>query len=681
MVNMRIAIRMPVTVAAVAATVTASLVGVAVSLWAETAAGQPTASLVLGGVVVVAFTAVGAVVAGARPGNRVGWLLLAGASLWAVGNAAVELAVHGIVTDPGSVAGASGWAVAGSALRGAGWSVLVIGVPMLFPDGRLVGPRWRWVAWLLVANIAGTVLGALTATDANLTDLGIWRNPLALPGAAQPISGLVSLSSVALGLAATIGTIGELRARWRRGGPVERQALTLFAVAAAVTIVAAPVALATGAGWIFSAAALPLPFAIAFGVLAHDLYDLKTAVSRTLVWLTLSAVVAGIYAVVIVGLGGLLDVGGARWVPWCAAAVVAVSFAPMRDGLQNVVNRVTYGAWDQPYAIFADVGQRLGATADTDRLLADVVTELRGLGMERVAIRDGHGQVVAGTDPLAADTQEVPFDAYGRPVGTLHYQAPPTPLRAKDLRLLTDLAGHLGAVLHTRQLVVDLQQALERLVVAREEERRRLRRDLHDGLGPALAGHLLRLDVIASKLDAHSAARADVDALRSDLRATVLEVRRVVEGLRPPALDELGLPGTLDQAITRLTARTSTAIELHVGRLPPLPAAVEVAAYRIITEAVTNTVRHADAPHCRVDIHAREGLLCITVSDDGPGFDSTSALANGNGNGLHTMRERAEELRGRLCITSQAGTTIRAELPLPRTAWLGSPRTAYAGHA
>ena len=252
-------------------------------------------------------------------------------------------------------------------------------------------------------------------------------------------------------------------------------------------------------------------------------------------------------------------------------------------------------------------------------------------------------------------------------------------MRARDHRLLDDLAGHLGGVVHAHQLTLDLQQALERMTQAREEERRRLRRELHDGLGPALAGHLLRLDVLAGKVGRHSSATADIDSLRHDLRSTVIEVRRVVEGLRPPALDELGLNGALTQITQRLTAGTVTAVDLDVADLPPLSAALEVAAYRIVTEAVTNVVRHANATICHIALQAHDGTLEIVVSDDGRGIDHPKST---NGNGLHTMRERAEELRGRLDVRSEHGTTVAALLPLPATIPLPArpdPATAAAG--
>jgi signal transduction histidine kinase len=249
---------------------------------------------------------------------------------------------------------------------------------------------------------------------------------------------------------------------------------------------------------------------------------------------------------------------------------------------------------------------------------------------------------------------------YGERVGTLRFEHPVTPLRPADRRLLEDLAVHLGGVLHDHRLTQDLQRALERVVLAREEERRRLRRDLHDGLGPALAGHLLRLDVIGRELDRDSRAAELVRALREELRATVLDVRRVVEGLRPPALDELGLPAAVEQAVQRLTGGTGLRVDVHVAPLPALPAAAEVAAFRIVTEAVTNVVRHAQASWCRVTLETCPGVLRLVVEDDGVGIGSPRST----GNGMHTMRERAEEMRGELSVTSGEGTRVTAELPV-----------------
>jgi signal transduction histidine kinase len=651
------------TAAAIAAAVTATLGASGVSLALAVTDSASLGAAVIAATFAISAAAVGAVVAAARPDNRVGWAMLIGGALSALGGAGTDLAHHGIVTRPGSVPAVAVCAIAGSAVRSVGWYLLTLGVPLVFPDGRLLPSKHNWLPRAFVVILVASVIDPLTDKQADLTGLGHWQNPIGLHRPWDLVSAVAFLGHVPLALVATIGVIVHLRRRYRTGTPLMRQQLRLFLVAAAVPVVAVPIVFTISYSlgpWIFAGTVLPLPVAIGFAVLARGLYDLRTAVNRTLVWLTLSAVVAAVYALVIAGIGNRVDMRGASWLPWLAAAVVAVSFAPLRDLLQRGVNRVTFGRWEQPYDVLAALGQRLEAAVDVHRLLVRVVEELHGLDLRNVAIVDADGRVILGAvDDMGA--HQVPLTAYGRRVGTLHCTLPTGGLRRRDRQLLDDLAGHLAGVLHAHALTVQLQQAREQLVLAREEERRRLRRDLHDGLGPSLAGHLLRLDVVAAKVADQPSVAADLDALRDELRATMLDVRRVVEGLRPPALDELGLRGAVEQAVSRLTGTASLQTEVTVSVPERLPAAVEVAAYRIVTEAVTNVVRHAGAASCRVDVAAVGSCLAIEVADDGRGLDPTSAYA---GHGLSTMRERAEELGGTLTIRCAEGTCVSATLPL-----------------
>lgn len=675
---MRAPSRGTVTVAVIAAAVTVTLLGISGSLSVAVSDHRAVVTAGFNAAVVVAFALVGAVVAGARPGNRVGWLMLAAGAAWALGSAGVDLSYHGIVIAPGSVPASSAFAVAGAAVRSVGWYLVTLVVPAYFPDGRLAEPRVRWLKLVLIVIMVASVLDATTDKQADLSGYGAWRNPIAPPRPWDVISGIGLLGHVPLSLVAVGGIIVGLRARWRCGDAVARQQLLLFFAAVALPVLSVPLSFGVaGVGdWVFGAVALPLPFAIGFAVLARGLYDLRTAANRTLVWVTLSLVIAGLYAVVIAGLGSRIDAGGVGWLAWAAAAVVAVTFAPLRDLLQRGINRLTFGRWDEPYDVLAGLGQQLEAGADVHRLLVNVVNELRGLGLGDVAIRDAYGHVLAGDTTPSDGRVEQPLAAFGQPVGTLLYRAPDPPLRVRDRRLLDDLAGHLGGVLNAHQLTLDLQRALEQQVLSREEERRRLRRDLHDGLGPALAGHLLRLDLIAAKVGCTSPAAPEIDELRDELRGTVTEVRRVVEGLRPPALDELGLTGALTQVLQRLAAGNAVRVDLHVGELPPLSAATEVAAFRIVTEAVTNVIRHANARTCRVSIDASDGVLRASVTDDGTGIRNATSSS---GNGLQTMRERADELRGRLRVSSAFGTTVTAELPLFSTGRPAATESAQSG--
>jgi signal transduction histidine kinase len=233
------------------------------------------------------------------------------------------------------------------------------------------------------------------------------------------------------------------------------------------------------------------------------------------------------------------------------------------------------------------------------------------------------------------------------------------------------VARQAGVVAHAVRLTADLQRsnehlrtARERLVTAREEERRRLRRDLHDSLGPQLAGLVLRLDAARNLL------RRDVDAaemLLQDIadtaQRTVADIRHLVDGLRPRALDELGLIEALRQyAIQYELAGPRISVDAP-DRLPPLPAAVEVAAYRIVTEALTNVARHAGAISCavRLAVDKPAAMLCLEITDDGCGLP----LAPRDGVGLASMRERAEELGGSCTVQSAEGdgTTVGVRLP------------------
>jgi signal transduction histidine kinase len=662
MIAMTVHRRLPAPrVAALAvAALPATALGIAVQIWAAVVEHDSVGLEVLGALPVVAFALVGLVTVAARPANQVGWWMLFGGVCSALGGAGVALAYHGLVADPGSVPGAGALAIAGQAARTLGWIAMTLVVPVYFPTGRVMSFRWRWLNPALVVVCLAGVLDPIFDAKADLNNVGHWHNALALSGAWKAVVGLlIFLGHFGLSAVLTVAAVVQLVQRWRKGDEFQRQQLLLFACAVAVTVITAPIAIWVGGGnWIFAVTSLPLPIAIGFAVLARGLYDLRTAANRTLVWLTLSVAVAGVLALVI-GVGGLAGRSASTpWLSWVAAGVAAACFAPLRDLMQRGVNRLTYGRWTEPYELLAQLGQQLEASSDVDRLLADVAAELHELGLREVRI----SAAAAGAQAASGDRVTVPLSAYGAPVGTFSYRAPDTPLRPRDRRLLDDLAGHLGGVLHARRLMQDLQKARERLVLGREEERRRLRRDLHDGLGPALAGHLLRLDVIARRLPPGSDAAPLVDALRDELRDTVQDVRRLVEGLRPPALDELGLGGALRQAANRLAVGSGVIAEVHCEVDEPLPAAVEVAAYRIATEAMTNVIKHAGARTCRIDVEREPTELLVRVHDDGAGLVTTPASW---GHGLRTMRERAEELRGRFELRStEGGTVVTARLPM-----------------
>jgi signal transduction histidine kinase len=652
------------TAAAAGAAVVVALAGSAVAAAydrADTAVFAGTLSVAFA---IAAVAVVGAVITLAVPGNRVGWLLLAAAAMGA-GAALTQAGVHGVVTAPGSVPGSAYLAAIGPGLQAAGMLIAVVAVPVIFPDGRLPGPRWDWLAWCTAAAVTFLFLGNVLSPHAQQDRLAHWQSPLGLPGRYGHIADTLSAAGVLLAAAAA-GAVAGLITRWRRGGPLVRQQLLLLALAACPPALLLVGVILTGSvpSWLFGAVLLPLPVAIAIAILSHGLYDLRRAAHRTLLWLAMSGTIVGIYAVVVITAATLIPDHHAWWPSAVAAALAALALIPLRETLQRAVTRLVYGRWHEPYEVLAGLGERLEAAADIDRLLDAAVTELTtGLDLRDVSVRGLDGTSITGATTGTGTGTTIALQAYGTTVGCLTYQPPDRQLSAAEQRLLRDLARQLGGALHARLLREDLQRARERLVLAREEQRRRLRRDLHDGIGPALAGLTLKTETARALLPPGTdGASQQLHDLSEEIRRTVVDVRRLVEGLRPPALDELGLAGACAQAAGRLTSGTDLAVSVHAsGDLPALPAAVEVAAYRIVVEAVTNTVRHASARRCDVSLIFVPAGLAVTITDDGTGLPTPGD----HGNGLAIMRERAEELGGTATVTDASpGVIVAARLPV-----------------
>jgi signal transduction histidine kinase len=416
-----------------------------------------------------------------------------------------------------------------------------------------------------------------------------------------------------------------------------------------------------------------IPVAIGIAILKHRLFDIDLLINRTLVYTVLTAVLVGAYVSVVAAARVILQGHTAAGVSVAATALVAVLFAPARSWLQRRADRLLYGDRHDPHAALSRLGRRLAATAQPEALLPSLVeTVAESLRLPYVAVRVNTGEDAATPTVehgrLVGEPLRLPLVHQGAQVGEL-LLGPRTPgegFSTADRRVLAELAAQAAVAVHAVQLTAALQQARTRLVTAREEERRRLRRDLHDGLGPTLAGVVLGLDTAGNLLDGQppaAQAAALLERLRDQTQGAIAGIRRLVYGLRPPALDDLGLVPALQ---TQLAAfgQGSGGVVVSVeadGDLAALPAAVEVAAYRITVEAVTNAARHAHARHCRVRL-CHDGALRVEVRDDGvglrPGWHP--------GVGLASMRERAVELGGTLHLerADGGGTIVTANLPV-----------------
>lgn len=402
-----------------------------------------------------------------------------------------------------------------------------------------------------------------------------------------------------------------------------------------------------------------------------------------------------------------------------AAGLVAVLFAPLRDRLQRGVNRLMYGERDNPYAVLSRLGRRLETTLAPEAVLPVIVESIaRALRLPQVEIwlADGktlrlgtsHGEASPETvvqdagaveklrrDPDGLSPADLgsadgyggvlnergialvlPLTHGGELVGALcgALRGPGEDFSPADRRLLRDLATQSGAAVHAVRLTTvlrssleDLRRSREKLVAAQDEERRRIQRDLHDGLGPVLASMRLRLEACLDEVqETKTPLAGDLERLYELVGQATADIRRLVYDLRPPVLDQLGLVPAVRQHCERFGRESGVEVSFEAEENLHIPAAAEVALLRVVQEALHNVGRHARASRVDVRLARSYGWLELEVSDDGAGFDTNGHLPEGTGIG--SMRERSELLGGTLHVDSHpdAGTRVAARIPVER---------------
>jgi signal transduction histidine kinase len=404
-------------------------------------------------------------------------------------------------------------------------------------------------------------------------------------------------------------------------------------------------------------------FAIA--VLRHRMFDLDPWLARTVLYagLTLAAVVVYLVATAVLT-AGLVTLAPAQ-VAAIGAVLAAVVVNPLRVRIERWVNRVMYGSRDEPYAALSAVAAQVADRGVTDSRSVDDIR--RVLRAPYVRISRADGSVVAAGDPdaLAAGAVELPLEHAGACLGTMEIavRGPGERYGPGERRLLADLARQVGIGLHEERLAGELQRSRERIVTAREEERRALRRELHDQIGPTMAAVSLRAETARRQLQRDPGALGSTDrqlaSIRTDASSAAESLRRMAYQLRPPALDEHGLVVALTQHAATV-AHPQVRVEGDVGQ-EPLSAAAEAALYWIAVAAVSNVVAHAGAEHCRITLRRTATTMVLTVADDGRGLPPGTP----RGVGITSMIERAAELGGTCTVTDASpGTLVRAELPV-----------------
>lgn len=633
---------------------------VAVAGWSSSAAEDLQWPTLL--VTIVSYGVVGAVLIDRRPDLPFGWLL-AGAAATQVVMMAAMLPALVALRDGGDTTIAR-WGLIASALGFVPVAVQGI-VYVRFPTGSPSTHRGRVLEIIIVVGTAIVVVGGLF--QSRFSDLLPGRSDdLAHPLTGGTTTGRAADAAVAFapvvvlaGLVAGLGVV----ARFRRAHGIERQQLKWMSASVLISLALFPFAVAevSWLGAVDTVGSLLFVSTLAIPVLRYRLWAIDTIIRRSAVYAIATGVLIVIYLLVIrLGTGLMSDPLGAS----VAAAIVALAFAPLRSLAQRLVDQFAYGDRRDPYRTISALDQRLAEIAEPGQLLPALVGTLSSsLRLPYVAIeRTPDSAVIAATGNEQPATERWPLVHEGTIEG--HLVAAPRPgedgFDERDRRLLSDIARHAGVAVHAELLAADLVASRQRLVTAREEERRRIRGDLHDGLGPVLTAVGLNIDAARARLGDEAGIAADhLDDARDATTQALADIRRLVYGLRPPVLDNLDLVGALRLTLGRLESERCH-VELDARDLPELPAAVEVAAYRIVVEAATNSVRHGNASRCRAAISHDDRSILLEVCDDGRSSEPWVP-----GVGIVSMREQASELGGVLrCDPTPTGARVHARLPL-----------------
>lgn len=636
-----------------------------------------------------------------HPGHRVGWTMLAAGLVWSLAQLTYFYGVLGIEAHPGRVP----WPVEVLQLGcfyPFGLYLILDELLLIFPTGKLTSPWWNLARALGILGALGASLevgfGNAVAMNGELGPIPNPFHPGGWLGSAFDAVGFGFYTIFIAGIPAAISMIWRLL----HATGVERVQLKWIAfdtafVAAAYCLHFAAANLdwyATPAGpWIslfWGLALNSMAVFVGIAILRYRLFDIDIVINRTLVYIPLTVCVVALYALLVdlfrPLVASTIDVSGESTIaPIIATGMVAVAFQPLRDRLQGGVNRLLYGERDNPVAVLGRLGSRLEATMTPTAAMpavAQTVAEALKLPFVAVALTGEPGQeprIVASSGRQVAAFSRLPLVYQHETVGELQV-APRTPgesFSTADWSLLETIAHQTAIAAYALRLNDDLRQARARLVTTREEERRRLRRDLHDGLGAQLAGLVMQAGAVGrlARSDA-AAAEREIKELQAELRGAIADIRRLVHGLRPPAIDELGLLAALrarvmrfhsDEVARGLEGDSEGASSLAVAfdaptALPPLSAAAEVAIYRIAEEALANIARHALASRVRVQLRADAASVALEIADDGVGIVRDAPA----GVGLHSMRERATELDGSFTIEAApaGGTIVRVRLPL-----------------
>jgi signal transduction histidine kinase len=622
---------------------------------------------------------IGTVVAAKRPDNRIGWFFMAAGITLGISGFGNAYGIHALLVDPGS------WPGGHFAAWIAAWTgfipiFMLTFLFMLFPTGEVRSRRWRPVWWLLVVStVVATLAGAYYATTT-------WSDPYPQSGSVAGTGSVVLflllflvplIASLIASLAAVI-----VRAIYSTGD--ERLQIKWFATGAAFVVLSFLINFTQGEVtpvWIsvFQSVAFIFLFStIAIAVLKYRLYEIDVVINRAVVYGTLAVFITLIYAAIVVGVGTMVGGQRSRFLAAVAAAVIAIAFQPVRERSRRFANRLVYGKRATPYEVLSDFAERVAGTYAVDDVLprtAHILAEGMGARSADVWVKVGSELRTAGSWPVAAmshvpvtddvavpgATATAPVRYQGELLGALSVtKAPGEVLTSADEKLLADVASQAGLVLRNVGLIEELRASRQRLVAARDEERRRIERNIHDGVQQQLVALNVQAGLLARVGNSDPSKVADMaEQLQTRATEALDDLRDLARGIYPPLLADKGLAAALEAQARKSIVPVAVDVD-GIGRYEQ---SVEAAVYFCTLEALNNVAKYAGASEARVAVRLDDGHLEFIVTDDGSGFDTA---ATSYGTGLQGMADRLDAIGGTLHITSApgAGTSVSGSVPV-----------------
>jgi signal transduction histidine kinase len=638
----------------------------------------------------VTIAALGALVASRRPTNAIGWMLLGIPTSVGISTLADHVARRGLLAgaSPRGWPRWSAWVHNWDGLLGLGLLILVL---LLFPDGRPLSRRWRWVVWMAVVFSVG--LAAATALDPSPVQLSPGLPSLDNPIGVRPLAGIGnSVAFLGLILLLVLAAVGLLL-RLRRSRGEERQQLKWFAYAACVSVGAVIVAIplislskavsdAVFAGAFAFGFSVALPGAATLAILRYGLYEIDVVINKTLVYGVLAAFFTAVYVAVVVGIGAAIGSARNPFLTLVAAALIALAFNPVRDRAKRFANRIVYGQRATPYEVLSEFADKMAGSYSVEDVLprtAQMLAEGMGATRADVWLRVGRELQAAGSWPAGperdlirlADTETLDVPGASRVVAVRHQgellgalsvqKSPGDPITPAENKLLSDVAGQAGLVLRNVRLIEDLRASRQRLVAAQDEERRKLERNIHDGAQQQLVALAVKTRLADSLVGRDEAKAHEMLAqMQTEAQEALENLRELARGIYPPLLADQGLAVAL-QAQAR---RAPLPVTVETDGISRYPQDAEAAVYFSVLEGLQNVAKYAGASHAVIRLSHADRALSFEVSDDGQGFDSGRASY---GTGLQGVADRLAALGGKLEVQSVpgAGTTIRGTLPVP----------------